>query len=173
MKHATAVYEAPATRAAAIEIEPYWRPSRFLVPIGRALFSLIFLLSVPGHFSQATIGYALQSGVPMPEIAVPLSGIIAGLGGLSILLGLKARWGAWLIVLFLVPVTVMMHNFWTISDPAMRGMQQAMFMKNLALIGGALLIAYFGAGPYSIDRMRLRWKLRQTDEARTAERVTA
>lgn len=164
MKHTTAIYEAPASRTAAVEIEPYWRPSRFLVPIGRVLFSLIFLAAVPGHFTQASIGYALQAGVPIPEISVPLTGIISGLGGLSIMLGLKARWGAWLIVLFLVPVTLMMHNFWTVADPAARGMQQAMFMKNVSMLGGALLIAYFGAGPFSIDRLRLRWQLRKTEE---------
>jgi putative oxidoreductase len=45
----------------------------------------------------------------------------------------------------------MMHNFWTISDPMMRQMQMAMFMKNISMLGGALLIAYFGAGPLSVD----------------------
>ena len=72
-------------------------------------------------------------------------------GGLSIVLGYKAKLGAWLIILFLVPVTLMMHNFWTIKDPMMRRMQQLMFMKNLSMLGAALLIAYFGAGPLSID----------------------
>lgn len=163
MRHTTAVYEAQAS-GAAVEIEPYWRPSRFLVPIGRILFALIFLAAVPGHFTQAAIGYALQAGVPMPEIGVPLTGIVAGLGGLSILLGLKARWGAWLIVLFLVPVTLMMHNFWTVADAAARAVQQGMFMKNVSMLGGALMIAYFGAGPFSIDRLRLRWKLKRAPE---------
>src|SRR2546422_7230278 len=63
----------------------------------------------------------------------------------------KAEWGAWLIVLFLVPVTFMMHNFWTVSDPAVAQDQMAHFMKNLALIGSALFISYFGAGPLSLD----------------------
>jgi hypothetical protein len=72
-------------------------------------------------------------------------------GGVSILAGYKARYGAWLIVLFLVPVTVMMHNFWTITDPMAKSMQQIMFMKNLSMLGAAMFIAYLGSGPLSVD----------------------
>ena len=72
-------------------------------------------------------------------------------GGLSVLLGYHARIGAWLLVLFLVPVTVMLHNFWAVTDPMMHQIQQVMFFKNVAMLGGALLIAHFGAGPYSVD----------------------
>jgi putative oxidoreductase len=53
-------------------------------------------------------------------------------------------------------VTLAMHAFWTIPDPMMRMMDQAMFMKNLGLLGGALLIAYFGAGPVSLDERARR-----------------
>jgi putative oxidoreductase len=83
---------------------------------------------------------------------VPLSGIIGFLGGLSILIGFKARSGAWLIVLFLIPVTAMMHAFWKIDDIGESALQKIMFMKNLALLGAALLIAHFGSGPMSVDR---------------------
>lgn len=122
-----------------------------IVPIGRLLFSLIFLMTITNHFSKETIGYAASQHVPLPNLLVPFSGILATLGAISIILGYKARWGAWLIVLFLVPVTPMMHNFWAVPDPMMRQMQMANFMKNLSMLGGALLIAYFGAGPMSID----------------------
>jgi putative oxidoreductase len=128
--------------------------TRYLVPVGRALFAAIFLMTMPSHFSQAAVGYAAQKGVPLASLAVPLSGIIAFAGGLSILLGYKAKIGAWLLVLFLVPVTLMMHNFWTLTDPMMAQMDQAMFMKNVAMLGGALLIAHFGAGPVSLDARR-------------------
>lgn len=124
----------------------------YIAFIGRLLFSAIFILSAIGHFTATGIEYAASQGVPYPVIAVPLSGLIALIGGLSILLGYKARWGAWLIVLFLLPVTFMMHDFWNVADPAMTNIQQAMFFKNLSMIGGALLIAYFGSGPLSLDR---------------------
>ena len=72
------------------------------------------------------------------------------LGGLSILLGYRAKLGAWLIAIFLIGVTPM-HKFWGIADPMMQQMQMVMFMKNLAMLGGALLITQFGSGPWSVD----------------------
>src|ERR1700737_1929973 len=83
-----------------------------LVVLGRFFFALIFLMAGANHFSKQSIGYGVSAGVPLASIAVPLSGVLAIAGGLSILLGYRAKLGAWLIVLFLVPVTVMMHKFW-------------------------------------------------------------
>jgi putative oxidoreductase len=124
---------------------------RSLVPIARLLFVALFLMSAPGHFQAQTIAYAAQQGVPFASVLVPLSGLLAIAGGLSVLLGWHARVGAWLLVAFLVPVTLAMHAFWNVPDPMTRMMQQAMFMKNLAMLGGALLVAYWGAGPVSLD----------------------
>ena len=104
----------------------------------------------PGHFRATTIAYAAAQGVPLASVTVPLSGVLAILGGLSVALGYKARWGAWLLVLFLVPVTLMLHRFWGLTDPAAATMQQVMFMKNLALLGTALLMAAVGSGPFSL-----------------------
>ncbi|MBI2402735.1 MAG: DoxX family protein [Gemmatimonadetes bacterium] len=128
--------------------------ARYLVPIGRAAFAAIFIVAAAGHFSQQTIAYAAQQGLPLPQILVPLSGLIAFAGGLSVLLGYRARIGAGLLVGFLVPATPMFHNFWAVTDPMMAQMQQAMFLKNLSMVGGALLIAYHGAGPLSLDARR-------------------
>lgn len=127
---------------------------RYLVPAGRLLYAVIFIMASFGHFSQQTVDYAAGQGVPMAFLLVPLSGILSLAGGLSILTGYRARFGAWLLVAFLVPVTVMMHNFWAIQDPMMAQMQQAMFLKNVSMLGGALLIAHFGAGPFSVDAHR-------------------
>jgi len=124
---------------------------KYLVLAGRILFAAIFLLSVPHHFTSQGIGYAASAGVPMPSVLVPAAGILALLGGLSVLLGYKAKWGAWLLVVFLIPVTLWMHAFWNVSDMMMQQMQMANFMKNMAMLGGAFLITYFGAGPMSID----------------------
>lgn len=129
---------------------------RALVPLGRALFAAIFLAAVPGHFTAAYVSYAAEAGVPMAGILVPLFGLIALGGGLSILLGFHARFGGWLVIAFLLPITFSMHNFWAVADPTMRAFQQAQFMKNIAMIGAALLIAYWGAGPISVDAARLR-----------------
>jgi len=123
----------------------------YLVLLGRVLFSAIFLAAAPRHFTGEGIGHAAELGVPLARLTVPVSGALAIAGGLSVLLGYHARAGAWLLVAFLVPVTVMMHAFWRLDDPASVHTQQAMFMKNLAMLGAVLLIAYFGGGPLSLD----------------------
>lgn len=118
---------------------------------GRAAFAFIFIFAALGHFSEETIAYAAAQGVPLASLAVPASGLLSLAGGLSILLGYRARLGGWLIVLFLVPVTVMLHKFWGIDDPGVARLEQVMFLKNLSLVGGALLITRFGAGRFSLD----------------------
>jgi len=127
-----------------------------VVVLGRFLFVLIFLMAAPNHFAKQTIAFAASQGVPLASIAVPLSGVLAIAGGLSILLGYRAKLGAWLLVLFLVPVTLMLHKFWTVQDPMMAQMQMILFMKNVAMLGAALLISQFGAGPFSLDARRSR-----------------
>ena len=127
---------------------------RMLFPIARIMFSLIFITAAPRHFSNEGIGHAVSLGVPFAHLLVPLSGIMAIVGGLSVALGYKARWGAWVLVAFLVPVTCMMHAYWKQSDPAAVHVQQAMFAKNLSMLGAALLITQFGAGRISIDDLK-------------------
>lgn len=128
--------------------------SKVLSLFGRVLFSAIFLMAGPSLFSVGTIAYASQAGVPFPSFLVPTAGVLAIAGGLSVLLGYRARLGAWLLVAFLVPVTLMMHKFWGVPDPAVAQTQMVNFMKNASMLGGALLIANFGAGPLSLDSRR-------------------
>jgi len=137
-----------------LEAISFWQGA--VVVLGRFFFAMIFLLAGANHFNKQTIGYAASQGVPLASIAVPLSGVLAIAGGLSILLGYRAKLGAWLIVLFLVPVTLMMHKFWTVTDPMMAQIQMILFMKNVSMLGGALLISHFGAGPFSLDARRSR-----------------
>jgi putative oxidoreductase len=131
-------------------------PKGKLVVLGRFLYALIFLFGGACHFSKQTIAYAASQGVPLASIAVPLSGIFAIAGGLSILLGYRAKLGAGFILLFLVRTILMMDRFWAMRDPLMARMHMALFMENVALIGGALLISQFGAGPFSVDAWRRR-----------------
>ena len=126
-----------------------------IVPLlGRILFALIFLMSGLNHLMGAGADYAAAAGVPMAGFMVPFAGLIALVGALSILLGYKVKYGAWLIVIFIIPVSLALHNFWTVKDPMQQQMQMAMFMKNVSILGGALLLAYFGPGPYSIDNRK-------------------
>lgn len=132
----------------------------YLELLGRVLLSVVFVSVTPEHFSGEAIRYAASQGVPFAEFLVPASGILALIGGLSVLTGYKAKAGAWLLIAFLVPVTMMMHRFWSVPDPQQAMLQKAMFMKNLGLLGGALLVAYFGAGPASFDRFAERLRER-------------
>jgi putative oxidoreductase len=59
-------------------------------------------------------------------------------------------------VLFLISVTLMLHKFWTVTDPVMAQIQMILFMKNVSMLGGALLITQFGAGPFCLDARRSR-----------------
>jgi putative oxidoreductase len=122
---------------------------KYLLLIGRVLFAQIFILSSFSHFKSETIS-GLASKVPYAEILVPLSGALALLGGISIILGYKAKIGGLLIALFLIPVTFIMHDFWN-ATPQMAMMQQINFEKNLSMLGGAIFLMYFGAGPLSLD----------------------
>ncbi len=137
-----------------VEAMSFWRGA--VVVLGRFFFALIFLFAAPNHFTKQTIAFSASQGVPLAPITVPLSGVVAIAGGLSILLGYRAKLGAWLIVLFLIPVTLMLHKFWTATDPMMAQIQMILFMKNVSMLGGALLISQFGAGPFSLDARRSR-----------------
>lgn len=133
-----------------------------LILAGRILFAIIFVVSGFHHFSPDMVGYAASAGVPLANIAVPLSGAMALLGGLLIAVGFQARLGGVLIALFLIPVTLFMHAFWKTTDPMQHQMQLVNFMKNLALLGGSFAFIYFGAGPLSVDARHPTGRLAHT-----------
>jgi putative oxidoreductase len=127
-----------------------------LAPLGRLLFSAIFIFSGLNHFMQypGMVAYARSANLPWPELAILGSGVLLVVGGLCVLLGAFARLGAALIALFLVASAVMVHRFWGLADAQQAQQQMIHFMKNLSMAGGALLITYFGPGPFSLRRRR-------------------
>src|SRR5579863_5099489 len=127
---------------------------RYLYLIGRILFALIFVTAAPRHFTHEGIQHAAELGVPLAGILVPISGLMALAGGLSVATGYKTKWGAWLLVGFLVPVTFIMHAYWKLSDPVEIHIQQANFAKNISMLGAAILLTQFGAGPASFDQKK-------------------
>jgi putative oxidoreductase len=124
---------------------------KYVLVASRILFSVIFLISASGHFDPNTIAFAASKGVPLASITVPLAGIIEAAGALSIMIGFKARYGALLIIIFLIPVTIAFHDFWNVADPMARNLDMTSFLKNISMLGGALFITYFGSGPASVD----------------------
>jgi putative oxidoreductase len=114
--------------------------------IGRILFGLLFVssgfMAHLGEGGKAGREYARSLGAPSPDLLVPLSGITIIVGGLMVALGIWADLGALLIIGFLVGITPIMHAFWKVEDPQMRQIQSAMFFKNTALLGAALIVFY-------------------------------
>jgi putative oxidoreductase len=113
--------------------------------IGRILFALLFISSALmvhlfGEGRRQAIEYARASGAPAPDLLVPLSGLAILAGGLMVAFGIWADLGALLIIGFLASITPIMHAYWKIDDPQMRAIQNAMFFKNVALLGAAIVI---------------------------------
>ena len=110
--------------------------------VGRILFALIFFNSGFAHFAQreAMTGYAQFKKVPAAKLAVPLTGLMILLGGLSIVLGIWMDLGALLLAIFLVFSAFMMHNFWTMDDANQKMNETVAFFKNLSMAGAALII---------------------------------
>jgi len=133
--------------------------NQYLFLAGRVLFSWMFIVSGFNHLTKMGMmaEYTASQGVPAPTLAVAVTGLMVLAGGFSILLGYKPRWGALLLVVFLVPTAVIMHRFWGVADPMMAQNQMAHFWKNIVMAGGALMIYYFATvhperWPYSLGR---------------------
>jgi putative oxidoreductase len=113
--------------------------------IGRILFGLIFLFSgLTVHLigRRQGIQYARMYNVPIPELGVPLTGLMAVGGAALVMLGLWGDLGALLIAAFLVLITPLMHAFWKETEEQQKQAQMVNFMKNTALLGGALVLFY-------------------------------
>jgi putative oxidoreductase len=113
--------------------------------VGRILFAAIFVFSgATVHLLQRRQGieYARSYGVPMAELGVPLTGVMAVLGGLLVAFGIWGDLGALLIVAFLLLITPLMHAFWRETDATQQQLQMVNFMKNTGLLGGALALFY-------------------------------
>jgi putative oxidoreductase len=112
--------------------------------LGRILFSLLFIssgfMAHLGEGGKQSREYARSLGAPSPDLLVPLSGIVIIAGGLMIAAGIWADLGALFVLGFLIGITPIMHAFWRIEDQQMQQIQSAMFFKNVALAGAALII---------------------------------
>jgi len=120
--------------------------------LGRIGLSAIFLLSGINkvtHWEQ-TAQYMQAQGMPLVPLFLLGAIVLELVGGLSVLLGYKARLGAALLILFLIPATLIFHKFWALQGQEQQ-MQMIMFLKNVAILGGLLLVVGMGAGPISLD----------------------
>ncbi|MBV1852825.1 DoxX family protein [Catellatospora tritici] len=112
-----------------------------LLLIGRILLALIFLGSGINHLTkpQDVVGYSEYRNAPVAGGMVRATGAWILLGGLSVALGILGDLGSLMLILFLLATAFRVHHFWTDTDPATKATELAMFMKNIAIVGGLLL----------------------------------
>jgi putative oxidoreductase len=128
--------------------------------IGRSLIALLFLMAGASKLANlaGTAGYIASGGLPAPMLLATAVGAFEVLAGLMLLLGWQARAAAIALAVFTVAASVLFHAFWSV--PAEQQMvQQLMFMKNIAVTGGLLVVAALGAGPWSLDERRAPGRL--------------
>lgn len=118
--------------------------------VGRVLFTLIFFLSGITHFTGMGDYVALMpEAIPFRPFWVAISGVVELVGATMVLTNRAPRLGAWLLVLFLVPVTCTVHGvaMLTAADERMQAIQLSFFLKGLTMTGAALLITQLGVAP--------------------------
>jgi putative oxidoreductase len=120
--------------------------------IGRILIVALFLpagLSKLAGF-EGTLGYFASLGIPAPTFALAATIVIEIVGGIALLVGFKTRLAAIILAIFTLAAAVIGHAFWAApADAAF--IAQLLFFKNIAVMGGLLVLASAGAGSFSID----------------------
>lgn len=125
---------------------------RFGPLLGRTLIALIFVLSGFSKIAgfEGTVGYIASKGLPLPQLAA-IGAIIVELGGgLSLIVGWKARWAAAAMLVFTAMAAFVFHNFWDVP-PDQAQNQMIHFMKNISMMGGLLFVVIHGSGALSLD----------------------
>jgi putative oxidoreductase len=130
--------------------------STSIVPLfGRILLSSVFILSGISKITAFAMeeGYVVARHLPLPAVALTIALVIELAGGLAVLAGWCTKFTAWILFLYMIPTTFLFHNFWAMQG-ADRYDNTIHFEKNLAIMGGLLILAAFGAGAYSVDAAR-------------------
>ena len=126
-----------------------------LALVGRLLLALLFL---PAGINKigglaGTVGYIASKGLPMPSMAAVIAIIVEVGGALALIAGFGTRWAALALAAFTLIATFFFHNYWAMPAEQVM-MQQLMFFKNIAVVGGLLVLAAHGAGAWSVDAKR-------------------
>jgi putative oxidoreductase len=121
--------------------------------IGRVLLALMFLLTGIGKIGgfTGTVAYISSVNLPLPSVLAAGSLVLEIVAGIALIVGYKTRWAALALALFTIAAAVLFHNFWAMP-PDKQMMQQVIFMKNMAVTGGLLMLALAGPGAWSVDR---------------------
>lgn len=141
---------------------------KFIGFLGRLCFSLIFILSginkilhwdateqylvnqmldvLSKSYHYETVKTLFEHIVPLAPTLLVIATIAELLGGALVLLGFQVRLGALILCLFLIPTTLLFHNFWVFEGKEME-LQLSIFLRNLSIFGGGLILLALGKGP--------------------------
>ena len=121
--------------------------------VGRTLLALLFIVSGYGKITgfAGTAAYMASKGMPMTEVLLVATIAVELLGGLMLVAGIKARWAAAVIFLYIIPATIIFHNPVGLSGQEAQT-QMINVLKNLSIMGGMLMVLAFGPGAWSVDR---------------------
>lgn len=120
--------------------------------IGRTLLVALFLLSAYNKFMglDGTAKYIASRGLPQPQLLAMASAVVEVAAAIMVIVGFKARYAALVLAAFMVVVTPIFHDYWNLAEPQRYG-QYLHFWKNMAILGGLLLVVAHGPGGLSID----------------------
>jgi uncharacterized membrane protein YphA (DoxX/SURF4 family) len=126
----------------------------YLLLLSRLILGLYFIFNFLNHLKNLKIlsQYAESKKVPYPKLSVVLSGLLLLIGGVSILLGIYIEIGVLALTLFFLPVSFMIHNFWTVQDPQQKMIEIINFMKNMAIWAGVIALLFIPKPwPFSLN----------------------
>jgi glyoxylase-like metal-dependent hydrolase (beta-lactamase superfamily II)/uncharacterized membrane protein YphA (DoxX/SURF4 family) len=148
----------------------------YLFLLGRVLYGGFFIIAGINHFQHLGMlaGFAGFKGVPAAKVAVMFSGLLLIVGGLSVMLGFQPTLGVICIALFLIPVTFMMHTYWSDTDQNTKINNRVNFQKNVALLGaGLMLLIVPQPWPLSVDAAMFAQQPAQARSPMIKENATA
>lgn len=133
----------------------------FLTFIARLCIAVIFIVAGASKliFFDQSQAYMASKGLTAIPLFLVGAALVELIGGICLILGYKARFGATILLLLLIPATIIFHDFWNIQGEE-RALQQSMFLKNLAIFGGLLYILCDGAGSLSLDSL---WRTKKLE----------
>lgn len=122
---------------------------------GRLLMAWLFLPAGIDKLTgfAGTVGYISSVGLPMPQLGAVVALVVEIVGGLALIAGFGTRLAAIVLAAFTLVASFFFHAYWAVpADQQM--IPYLLFYKNIAVIGGLLTIAAWGAGAWSVDARR-------------------
>ena len=121
--------------------------------VGRVLLAVMFVSAGFGKITgyEGTAGFMTSVGMPMVGVLLPLTILVELGGGIALIVGWKARWVALILAVFTLLASLVFHNYWAMAGEAVMA-NMLFFYKNIAVVGGMLMVFAFGPGRFSVDR---------------------